>query len=45
MKNTQPKQPFSLLASIQWWSKKTQDSVRQHFNFDLYQKILKAKMK
>ncbi len=34
---------FSLISAIQFWTKKTNDSVRQSFNYELYIKILKAK--
>lgn len=37
------KKLFNLTACIDWWSRKSDDSVRQSFNIDLYFKVLKAK--
>jgi hypothetical protein len=35
---------FNLMTCLQFWSEKTENSVRQQFNYDLYIKILKAKL-
>lgn len=36
---------FNLMSCLQFWSEKTNNSVRQQFNYDLYIKILKAKLR
>jgi hypothetical protein len=35
---------FSLITCLQFWSEKTNYSIRQSFNYDLYIKVLKAKL-
>jgi hypothetical protein len=34
---------FSLSKAIDWWAKKSENSVRQSFNVELYMKILKIR--
>jgi hypothetical protein len=34
---------FSLSKSIDWWTKKSENSVRQSFNIELYMKIIKMR--
>jgi hypothetical protein len=37
------KKSFSLSSALDWWSKKSENSVRQSFNVELYLKILKLR--